>query len=328
MNWSFLLILLFFTLPLHAFNDEEAARGLELDVGITGAPWTFIGTNSVYVSADFSRQLMVVRNVPGKLKGPQFFDADGYLIVNLPESTETITSIAVVGITKEQLLPYLDTVSFSWKNFLRFIPSAHANECMTSGMPSVPGLSDLTTFFTSGPGAGFARCLMNFAQGAWSATGGAVAGFLEGVGNLVSDPRAWWNRRVQQMNRMWQFVTHFNREMRNLYNQVTNLPAETITQMMCAFLGGVGAGVAVAILTGGAGLGPLLARVTQYVQKISGLARVFQLFSTLGKIASIPSRFFEGIASGRIGEAVIDRIDAFARNRMDVMAEGAIQCAL
>jgi hypothetical protein len=97
---------------------------------------------------------------------------------------------------------------------------------------------------------------------------------------------------------------------------------------MCGFLGGIGASAAVALITAGAGIGPLLVRVTSYVSKIAAMARVFTLFSSMGKLATIPGRFYEGIASGRIGEAVIDRMDSFARNRMDKMVEGAIQCAI
>ena len=130
------------------------------------------------------------------------------------------------------------------------------------------------------------------------------------------------------MQRMWQFFSHFKDQMKKLYAQVTNLPAETITQLMCSFLGGVGAGALVTILSGGAGMGQLLLRVSAYVSKITGLSRVFSLFSSSGKLSSIPTKFYEGIASGRIGERIIDRIDAFARNRMDAMAEGAILCAL
>lgn len=323
--WLFLLPL-FFSLPSWAFDDTKVAQKLNLDTGVTGSPWTFLGTNSVFVNEDFSRQLMVVRNVPGKIGGTQFIEADGYLIVNIPEGKETFTSIAVVGITKDALLPYLD--SFSFRKFFSLIPEARADVCDTPGMAQTPGLQALTAFFTTGAGAGFARCLMNFAQGAWSATGGAVGSFIEGVGNLVRDPRGFWNRRVEQMNKMWQFMRHFRSQMSGMMAQVRGLPQETINQIMCGFLGGIGAGAAVALITAGAGIGPLLARVTSYVSKIAGMARVFTLFSSMGRLSSIPGRFYEGIANGRIGENVIDRMDSFARNRMDRMVEGAMRCAL
>lgn len=326
----FLLLIISLILPLTAlaFDEFEVAPKLGLDVGMGGKPWTFLGTTSVFVNEDLSRQMMVVRNATGKLKSVQFIDAPGYLIVNIPEGKETFTSLALVGIPRESILPYLDSVTFSWKNLLTIFPSAQASVCGTSGMPAIPGLTELTTYFTTGPGAGFARCLMNFAQGAWSATGGVVTNFIQGVGNLLSDPRGFWDGKVAQMRNMWNFVTHFRQSMNGLIQQVQGLTPEIITQMMCGFLGGVGAGIAVALLTGGAGLGPLMARVTSYVTKITGLARVFSLLGSLGRLATIPGRFFEGIASGRIGEAVIDRLDAFARNRMNHLVEGAIQCAL
>ncbi len=328
MRLLLLIFTLIFPLTLLAFDEFEVAPKLGLDVGLGGKPWTFLGTSSVFVNEDLSRQMMVVRNAPGKIKTIQFIEAPGYLIVNIPEGKETFTSLALVGITKENILPYLDAVTFSWKTLLPFIPSAHATACAPSGMPAIPGLTELTTYFTTGAGAGFARCLMNFAQGAWDATGGVVKNFLQGVGHLISDPRGFWDGKVAQMRNMWNFMTHFRQSMSGVIQQVRGLTPEIITQMMCGFLGGVGAGIAVALLTGGAGLGPLMARVTAYVSKIAGLARVFSLLSSLGRLATIPGRFFEGIASGRIGEAVIDRLDAFARNRMNHMVEGAIQCAL
>lgn len=329
MTRPLIFILLIFAFPSWGFDGEKAASRLRLETGIEGKPWTFLGTHAVYVNEDLSRQLMLVRNVPGTLDGTRFIDADTYLIVNIPESKTTFTSVAVVGISRESLLPLIQSTTFDWKKFFSLIPRAHADtDCTPGGLAGIPGISELTTFFTTGAGAGFARCLMNFAQGAWASTGGVVTGFLEGVGNLFSDPRAFWDRRVEQMRKMWQFITHFNSQMRTLYREVSNLPAETKTQMMCGFLGGVGAAVGVTLLTAGAGIGPLMARVTSYVGRVSGLSRTLSLFAGLGKLDQIPSRFFEGIASGRIGEGVIDRIDSFSRNRMDVMAQGAIQCAL
>jgi hypothetical protein len=328
MRLCFLFLSLFLTFSAFAFDDVKVAEKLGLDTGLTGQPWTFLGTHSVFVNEDFSRQMMVVRNVPGKLKVPQFIEADGYLIVNFPEGPETITSIALVGISRDAVLPYLEHVTSSWKDFFTIIPRAHAATCDLSGLPSTPGLGQLTTFFTTGSGAGFARCLMNFVQGAWSSTGGVVVGFIQGVANLARDPKAFWNRRVTQMQNMWKFVSHFRESMSHIGHALSGLSAETMTQMMCAFLGGVGVRVAIALMTGGAGLGPLLEKVTSYVAKIAGLSRVFALLGRLNRMSSIPGKFFEGIAGGKIGQAVIDRADAFARNKMDKMVEGAIKCAL
>jgi hypothetical protein len=124
----FLLIFtLIFPLTLLAFDEFEVAPKLGLDVGMGGKPWTFLGTTSVFVNEDLSRQMMVVRNAPGKIKSIQFIEVPGYLIVNIPEGKETFTSLALVGISRENILPFLDNVTFSWKNFLPFIPSAKAS---------------------------------------------------------------------------------------------------------------------------------------------------------------------------------------------------------
>lgn len=321
-----LLITLLFSFSSFAFDEFKFANVVGLKHSLIGQPWTFNGVSSIFVSSDFSRQMMVVNNVPGKLTDVSFVEAEGYLIINVPSSAETFTSIALIGISREAIRPYLVS-SFNWKSLFHILPTAYASDCRID-VKGNSSIDDLANFFTKGPGSGFASCLLNFVQGAWSTTGGAVQNFAEGLVGLVSNPKKFWDKKVEQLKRMKTFFNNFQSEMTKLYDQVSNLDANAKTQIMCGFLGGIGGAALTSFIMMGTGLGQLITQVSAYVVRITGLARVFSLLASLGKMAKISEGFFAGIVNGKVSDEVIERLDSFARNRMDSVVEGAIQCAL
>lgn len=324
------LLITFISFNLFAFDEEKFAQALGLELVSEGHPYNFLGVNTMYANDSLSRQMLVVKDVKAHLPEMRIIKARGYLILEIPRNENSYASMALVGITEEEITKNIKTTSV-WRkiwNELDPLPKAYSEECAVRGTASAAGLEGLQNFYGSSFAKGALKCMSNFFQGVWDATGGQVAGAVEGIKNLIADPAAFWDKRVEEMKNIGKFIAHFDTKMKEMYGSIANLPAETKTQMLCSFVGGLGGNAALAILAGGAGLGKLLFQMEGYVSRIMSLEKVFSLLEKSGKLKTIPTRFYETLSTGRLPQSVMDTLNTFAFKKFPDLVEGAIACML
>lgn len=325
-----LLILSIFSTGLFAFDELKFATSLGLELVSEGHPYNFMGINTMYVNDSLGRQMLVVSDVPGELKEMRIFQRKGFLIVEIPKSPASYVSMALVGITEEEVKQNVKTTSV-WKKIIQElnpIQKAYSNECGIHGTASLNGLEQVATMYGSTFGKGALKCISSFLQGVWDATGGQVADMAEGIKNLFNDPEAFWDRKVQEMKNLKDFILNFDTKIKQMAVGIANLPAETKTQMICSFVGSIGADAAIAILAGGAGLGKILFRLEEYVVRIARLEKVFSFLNKVGKMKNIPIGFYERLSSGTLPAKLMDNLDVFANHNLTEVLQGAMSCAL
>jgi hypothetical protein len=326
----FALILTIFSSTLFAFDELKFAASLGLELVSEGHPYNFMGVNSMYVNDSLGRQMMVVSSVPGELKEMRIFQRKGFLIVEIPNDASSYISMALVGVTEEEVKQHVKTTSV-WKKIIQELnplPNAYSNECGIHGAASLNGLEQMASYYGTAFGKGALQCISSFLQGVWDATGGQVADMAEGIKNLVNDPGAFWDRKVEELKNLKNFILNFDTKIKEMAVGIANLPAETKTQMICSFVGSIGADAAIAILAGGAGVGKILFRLEEYVTRIARLEKVFSLLNKVGKLREVPIGFFERMSSGTLPARLMDNLNVFANHNLSEVIQGAMSCAL
>jgi hypothetical protein len=326
----FALILTLLSSSLFAFDELKFATSLGLELVSEGHPYNFMGVNTMYVNDTLGRQMMVVSSVPGELKEMRIIQRKGFLIVEIPRDATTYVSMALVGITEQEVKDHVKTTSV-WKKIfqeLNPLPSAYSNECGIQGAAILHGIEEMASYYGSVFGKGALQCISSFLQGVWDATGGQIQDIGEGIANLVRDPGAFWDRKVQELKNLKEFIYHFDTKIKQMVVGIANLPAETKTQMICSFIGGIGADAAMAIIAGGAGVGKILFRLEEYVTKIARLEKVFALLSKAGKLRNVPIGFYERLTSGALPARLMDNLNTFAHHNLTDVIQGAMSCAL
>lgn len=324
------LILTIFSSTLLAFDELKFATSLGLELVSEGHPYNFMGINTMYVNDSLNRQMLVVSDVPGELKEMRIFKRKDFLIVEIPKGATSYVSMALVGITEEEVKQNVKTTSV-WEKIIHELnpmKKAYSNECGIHGAASLNGLEQMASYYGSAFGKGALRCISSFLQGVWDATGGQVKDMAEGLKNLWNDPEAFWDRKVQEMKNLKNFILNFDTKIKEMAVGIANLPAETKTQMICSFIGSIGADAAIAILAGGAGVGRILFRLEQYVTRIARLEKVFSLLNKAGKLKAIPMNFYERMSSGTLPARMMDNLNAFAGHNLTDVIQGAMSCAL
>ncbi len=314
------VVFLFASSLSQAFEEEKFARALGLELVTEGHPFTVFGVHTMYANENLSRQLLLMRDVPGELKELRILQAKGYLIAELPKSAGTYFSMALVGITEDEIRRNL-TQTTVWHKLwdqLHPLPRAHALEdcSVIEGRPTARGLEQLQAFYGSTFVRGSFSCVHNLLRGVWASSGGRVNDLVEGISNLITDPRAFWDRRVQQVRNLERFIANFDTRFRSIASSIAILPTSAKVQMLCGFLGGLGTDAAIAILAGGAGLGQLLFRMEEYVRRLSLMERVFLALARTNRIADIPPDFYARFASSRYPIAVIETLNSLADRQL------------
>ncbi len=323
------LLLLLASPLLQAFEEEKFAHALGLELVSEGHPYNFFGVHTMYANENLSRQLLLMRDVPGELKELRIIQAKGYLIAELPKSAGTYISMALVGINEDEIRRNLTLTTVWHKLWNQLNPLSQAfgvEDCSTiQGRPTARGLEQLQAFYGSTFVRGSINCITNFSRGVWRSTGGRVGDLIEGIGNLIRDPRAFWDRRVQQVRNLEHFIANFDSTMRSVGSGIARLPIEAKVQMLCGFLGGLGADAAIAILAGGAGLGALMFRVEEYIQRLMSMERVFRVLDRANRIIDIPPDFYARLASSRIPIVMIESLNALATRNIPDLIIGAMR---
>lgn len=285
----------------------------------------------MYGNDSLSRQMLVMNDVPATLNEMRIIQAKGYLIVEIPKSPSTYVSMALVGITENEIRQKITTTSV-WEKLLRELnplQKAYSTEPDCAyGTPETPGIGELAAVYGTNFLKGTLKCISNALQGVWDSTGGRVAGFIEGVGNLINDPKGFWDKKVEGMKNMIDFVANFDTKIKEVASGIAQLPAETKVQMACSFIGQLGGDALLVILAGGAGLGSLMFRMEQYVARIVSLEKVFSVMEKAGKIRSIPPTFFDRLSSSRLPPSLLDNLGIFAKHNIPDLIQGAMSCLL
>lgn len=326
------LLLTFLSFSTLAFDEARFATSLGLEIISEGNPYNFLGVNTMYANDSLSRQMMVMTDVPAELKEMRIIRAKGYLIVEIPKSPTTYISMALVGIGEEEIKQKITTTSV-WEKILHELDpfkkaySGEDPDC-AYGTPATPGIGELAAAYGTNFLKGTLKCVSNVLHGVWDSTGGRVAGFIEGVGNLINDPKGFWDKKVEGMKNMVDFVSNFDTKMKEMLGTFAKIPAETKVQMACSFIGNLGADALLAVLAGGAGLGTLVFRMEQYISRMVSLEKVFSVLEKMGKLRSIPPTFFDRLSAAKIPQSTIDTMTVFAKHNIPDLLQGVMSCAL
>lgn len=327
---GFLIFLFSFT--AFAFDEGKLASSLGLEIISEGNPYNYLGINKIYANDNLSRQLLIVSDVPGELKDKRVFEQKGFLIYEIPKSENSYVSMALVGITQDEVDKILGSTTSVWKTIKRELnpfPSAYASyNCAVDGQASLGSLNQLGTHFGSSVASGAAKCISSFLQGIWDATGGQIKDVYEGLQNLINDPKGFWNKKVDQFKGIKDFILNFETKMTELMDNIASLPAETKVMLICNFVGSIGTSAAITLLSGGAGSAGLMLRIESFVSKIAGMSKVFSALNKIGKLKAMPPEFFKKLGSGKISDKVIENLKTFAKHDMPDVITGAMKCGL
>ncbi len=335
-SYRIFILLIFISFQALGFDQDKFASDLGMEVSMKGKPWTYLGTHAIYGNSSLSRTMMIVNEVPGEIKGPQIIKGEGFLIVQVP-CWVGHNSIALVGITEEEIRPLLAKYSV-WKTILRELnpfPNAYASselrDCPPAGTPfeAIPGnFQNVGTHFGSNLNKMILDCMGPALRGVWDSTGGAIAGFADGIALLTRDPAKFWDDKVAQMKNLKDFITNFQSKMQSMAVTIMKLPAEVVTAIICSFSASLGTDALIALLTGGAGVAALILRVDKFIMRILKLERALALLARLGKLASVPVEFLKRVATGEISDKFLDSMDIFAKQDMPDLLPGAMACAI
>jgi hypothetical protein len=325
------LLLTLFTTKLFAFDEANFAESLGLELVTGGHPYNFLGVNRMYANDSLSRQLLVMTEVPAELKEKRILHAKGYLILEIPLSEKTYISMALVGIDEDEIKRKIVTTSL-WQKFwpqLNPLPMAYGNDdCVVSGTPETPGIEQLSQYYGKSYLKGALSCIGNALSGVVGSTYGRFKDTVEGIQHLITDPIGFWDKKVQGLNNIVEFIKNFDSRIKSLAASISQLPAETKVQMICSFVGNLGGDAILAMLAGGAGLGSVLFRMEAYVMKLVKLENVFSFLNHDGKLRFVPMQFFERLMTSKIPPSMLESMNLFANRRLTEVLQGAMSCGL
>jgi hypothetical protein len=331
-----LSILLFFSFNAWcSFSYEETANKLGLSIVSIGKPWTFTGVNRFYTDPGFRRAMMVMENVPGVKKVLTITEYEKYTLVEYPVSATTYNSVALINISKNQLETYVlnppPYMQKKFENFMQFfISSAHASEqCELSDLSSQDaGLNGMMDFFSTGYFQIASSCITGILEGIWESTGGLVSSAWSGLKSLVSNPKKFWDDKVEQFNKLKSFLMDFEVNMQKMFATFKKLPDETKAQMLCSFVGSIGTDVIITVLTAGAGGAKLALSMKNYLSKFVKIEGLMSKLSMLGRLSELPAKFFERLSKGLISEKRLTAIQSLTHNEYDDLAMQLVRCSL
>jgi hypothetical protein len=327
------LILFFLVFPLLVSADTPAVitglmKRLNLQLVAKGEPLVYPGVSEIYRKKHDEKFALVILNADGEINRNILIDANTYIILNIPSDKEGVFhSIALSGYSKryvESLFSVSMRVKPRWSFSL--FSAAYADEgCQPQILPesSLSSLGELENVTDRSYLEMAQGCVLSAVQGAWSTTGGMAANAWRGFRSLLTEPRAFWDRRVEDFRAIRQFMAEFDSRIQEMAISLKELPADVLAEMLCGFIGGA----AGAALLGG-GLVRLAPHMTQFINRLAGLSVAFSTLNRLGTIRSIPTSFYHRLANGEISPERLNSIRTFGENGMGRMIHGAMACGL
>lgn len=310
------LIFLLTSLNLFAFSEEKFARSLGLEPVLEGNPYTFLGVHTVYTNDTLSRQMLVMNDVPAKLTEARIIKSKDYLIVEIPKDDTRYVSMALVGISEDEVKDRWKITTSVWKTILDElspIKKSYAQDCNPFGISYGSGIEGLQNFFSSTVGRHALSCLGDILQGAWGSTGGFVISIGEGIANLLKDPKKFWDGKVAQMKQIVDFIKSFDGKIQSSFPTLGNLPVEAKLSFFCGLAGGIGGSLLFSALTGGSTLWKVLGVMATTLRHVVALHPAFQVLKKSNHIKLMPKEFFTKLQRSSNPQRIVDEINRVAR---------------
>lgn len=334
--FSFLLYLNTSFGKSNSFPLEEVATRLGLDVVSLGKPFTYPGVNRLYTNQSFSRAMMIVENIKGKRQNVSTTVYPEFILVEYQVTETTYNSVAFVNVSRAELESY---VSFHESNILKkidrfvslFLPKAHADtSCTTASLESLSGdsLQGLSHFYSSEYFQLASSCFMGVLEGLWDATGGMVESTVAGLKELTSNPKGFWNKKVESFKRLRNFLMEFEISMQKSWTSFKTLPDDVKSQMLCSFIGSIGTDTMIAILTAGGGLSKLAMGLQSFMSKFMKLEKVLSLMKRMGKLDEISPKFYDRVSKGLVSDKRLSAIETLSNNNFDDLSIQLLKCSL
>jgi hypothetical protein len=332
---SVILFLFCFT-SWASFSYQETAEKLGLSIVSIGKPWTFPGVHRFYTDPGFIRAMLIMENVEGEKQKLQITEFEKYTLVEYPVTKTTYNSIALINISKTQLQTFIFSDPMKRNNkidsFVQFfIPRAHASDqCEVSTLSSTAhsGISGVMDYFSTGYFKIASSCFMGILEGIWASTGGLVSSAWEGLKSLASDPKKFWDNKVEQFNKLKGFLMDFEANMQKMFASFKKLPDETKAQMLCSFIGSIGTDIIIATLTAGAGSAKLALSLKNYIARFAKIEGLMSKLSKLGRLGEMPAKFFEKVSKGLVSEKRLRSIQSLSHHEFDDLAMQLVRCSL
>jgi hypothetical protein len=169
---------------------------------------------------------------------------------------------------------------------------------------------------------------MGVLEGVWESTGGLVESSWKGLSDLASDPRKFWDDKVEQFKRLKTFLMDFEVNMQKMFASFKNLPDESKAQMLCSFVGSIGTDVLIAVFTAGAGAAKIAASIKTYVNKLIKIESLLNKLTKMGRMSELPATFFEKLSKGLISEKRLTSIQSLSKHDFDDLAMQLVRCSL
>lgn len=303
---------------------------LKLNLVHQGDPLAYPGVHAIFESQAYSNRFaLLVHSVPGDLSALTLIQAKDYLIIQLPSSSSGhFHSIALSGIPLHEVKNAIAITPPASKRF-RFpslISKAYAADspCSPNTLSPFPqSMSALAETTNQDYLAMAASCSRMVLQGAWESTGGLVQSVWSGLRNLVTNPRGFWDGKVEQYRAFREFLGEFDTRLQELSASLKQLPPEVLSDLICGFVGGFAGSF---LLVGGiARYGPQLSLFMQRLATLSGALLTLQ---RSGQIRAIPRDFYQALSRGDIGPQQLRTIETYGNQRMAHLTYGSMVCAL
>lgn len=208
------------------------------------------------------------------------------------------------------------------------IPSANANCYAPAGDEF--GQRQLSNYVNESSLADNAlSCLKGVLEGAWDATGGMVVSGANYIYDLFTSPKETLKRTYEQFKGAVKAIANLGETLDKFSSFFGQLDSSSKAHLLCSFFGAYGPRALLALITAGAGSGALILGFTQYLQRFSKIERFISLVSKGKSLAqTMPKKFLQKLAQGKIAEKTLKAIDRFAEHNMPDLARSAVQCAL
>ena len=107
------------------------------------------------------------------------------------------------------------------------------------------------------------------------------------------------------------------------------MPLQAKSELLCSFISNIGASVAIAIFTAGAGAAELAAKLTAYLKQFSALEGFLSYFSKLGDLKKVlGEKFLNALGRGSIPAERLKTLETFTEGGVPELAREAAQCGI
>lgn len=210
-------------------------------------------------------------------------------------------------------------------------PSHHASQ---RGFQWISSAHAQSQSYAPSGGAGFfdvaSSCVMGVGQGVYDGTVGLVVDLISGAVEVVKDPIGVAMKLEQTWTQMKTFFSEFKKNMGDLINGISELPAEAKADMLCGLVGSIGTDALIVFFTAGGGSPKLMLTIKTYLSKIKVLESTLKVFTRFGSGLRrvFTADFYKRLSLGKIPQTRLNSIEIFGRVEQLDLAMEAAACAL